>query len=90
MGEEGEEVMSSFTSCNYCNLKRIKQRAKEEDKVVVLKPSRFIGGTEVFVVPKGVKLPVYKEPSNEMPNGCEVYQKYHVSWLMEISKSCCC
>jgi hypothetical protein len=82
--------MSELTSCNYCNLARIKGRAKKVGKKVVLKESKFMGGTDVFVVPEYFTLPDYKEPNEELPNGCEVYQKYHASWMMGISKQCCC
>jgi hypothetical protein len=82
--------MSSLTTCNYCTLKRIKKDAKVEGKKVVLRASNFMGGTDVFVVPKGEKLPAYKNPSDKLPNGDEVYKKYHKAWLMEIPTSCCC
>ena len=81
--------MSELTPCNYCNLLRLK-RSLKTDESVVLKPSSFMGGTEVFVVPKGVALPPYRAPSNSEPNGDPVYQQYHRSWMMSIPKHCCC
>jgi hypothetical protein len=82
--------MSELTSCNFCNLNRIKAKAKKEGKKVILKRSNFMGGTDVFTVPEGTTLPAYKEPSDTLPNGCEAYQKYHKSWMMEIPRHCCC
>ncbi len=76
--------------CNYCSLRTIKRTAEKEGNRVILRQSHFMGGMEVFNVPKGVKLPDYKEPSDEHPNGCEVYQKYHKAWMMEIPDHCCC
>lgn len=82
--------MSSLTQCCYCGLQTIKRRAKKENKRVVLKPSSFLGGTEVFLVPKGEKLPLYREPSKKEPDGDAVYQKFNVGWMMQISSECCC
>lgn len=76
--------------CNYCTLSSLKRQAKKENKRIVLKQSHFMGGMEVFTVSKGERLPEYKEPSDEYPNGCEVYQKYHKAWMMEIPDHCCC
>jgi len=71
-------------------MQRIVRRAKKEDKVIVRKPSSFMKGVDVFLVPEGFILPKYKEPSKKLPNGCETYQKYFVSWMMEIPNKCCC
>jgi len=76
--------------CNYCRLKSIKYDAAKKGSKVVLRSSNFMGGTDVFVLPKGTTLPPYKEPSDKLPNGDEVYRKYHQVWLMEISNRCCC
>jgi len=81
--------MSDLTSCNYCNLLRLKRGLKSGERVI-LRPSRFMGGTEVFVVPKGIPLPSYREPSNREPNGDDNYKLYHRSWMMSIPRSCCC
>jgi hypothetical protein len=82
--------MSNLTSCNYCKLKRIKAKAKKENKSIIKRPSNFMRGTEVFLVPEGFVLPPYKEPNSKLPNGCEVYQKYCVAWMMKIPDQCCC
>lgn len=85
--------MSDLTPCNYCNLRRIRARAKKEGKRVYTRLSGFMGGTDVFVVPRGEKLPPKEEmvePCDEYPNGNEAYSKYHVAWMMEIGKRCEC
>ena len=56
--------------------KRIKERAKKEGQKVTLKPSIFeLGGTEIYVHPKGTK------PDHE---------KHFVMWAMELTEHCCC
>jgi hypothetical protein len=57
---------------------------------VVLRPSDLLGGTEVFVVPKGEELPEYIGPCDEYPNGDDVFTRYHRAWMMEIPDSCEC
>ena len=73
--------MSELTSCNYCRLKRIKERAKEERKRVTLMPSVFMGGTEVYVHSKHVNIRKLSDKD----------KKQHKSaWMMEIPDRCCC
>lgn len=81
--------MSELTICNFCLLESLKDRAKNEEKKIILRGS-FMGGIDVFRIPKNETLPFYKGPSPELPNGCEIYQKYHVAWMMEIPDHCCC
>ena len=40
--------MSELTTCNFCNLRRMKARAKAEGKTVTLLPSSW-GGFDVMV-----------------------------------------
>ena len=48
-------------------------------------------GINIYVVPKGVKIPnTIKEPSEKLPNGDEFHEKYWKAWFWEISKKCCC
>jgi hypothetical protein len=52
-----------------------------------------MGGVDVFVVPKGEKLPDMKamiQPCDEYPNGNEAYSKYHKAWFMELPNRCEC
>lgn len=80
-----------MSECNYCTLQRYKRDAKKRGAKLILKASNFMEGTDVFEIPaKEFKLPDYKEPSESLPNGDEVYQKYHKSWMMEISNHCVC
>jgi hypothetical protein len=78
--------MSELTPCNYCNLNRIKRRAKENGmKVTVLNDARWgMGGSNVYVHPKGLKI--------EKLGGAEdgPREKYRVSWMMEIPSRCEC
>jgi len=75
--------MSELTSCNYCTLKGIRERAKENGlKVTLLIDNWFDGhpsGTSVYVHPKDVKIVDKK-----------ARKKYFKAWLMEIPNKCCC
>ena len=48
--------MSELTICNYCNLASYKQRAKLRGAKIVLRPSQFMNGINVFEVLLGEKL----------------------------------
>ena len=78
--------MSELTTCNYCNLKRIKARAKKEGNVVTTKPG-WRGGTDVFVHPKAVNYP--KDFKHEWDNE-EGFNQYFTSWMQKIGKFCEC
>ena len=75
--------MSELTLCNYCSLQRIRAKAKQEGKRVVIKSSPWaeaigigsIGGYEIYCVPKDQQLD---------------RKKHHVGWMMEIPDKCCC
>lgn len=80
-----------MSRCNYCQLKDIRSQANSDGHKVVLRASSFMGGTNVYVLPPGVKMPNrIQEPSDELPNGDEFHEKYQEAWFMEISKECCC
>jgi len=85
-----------MTQCNFCRLKNIKLRAKERGSRVIVRTASFKldgRGMDVFVVPKGEKLPSNKEmiePCNEFPNGGELWEKYHRAWMCEIPGRCSC
>jgi len=76
--------------CNYCVLQQIRTKAFLKDHKIVMKPSKFQGGYNVFSIPKNEELPSYKEPSNEQPNGDEIFEHYCVGWLLAIPKRCVC
>lgn len=66
--------MSELTTCNLCALRAIRQRAKASGMVVTLRPSDFLGGTDVYVHKPG-------EPISE---------KNSVAWMMKIGDKCEC
>lgn len=79
--------------CNYCDMKRIKERAKRQGMVVSVRASSFMGGTDVWVHPPEYKLPPKSEriePCDEYPNGNDAFSRYKVGWFMEIPKRCAC
>jgi hypothetical protein len=85
--------MGGLTRCNYCTLKEIKRNAEKAGSTVHLRPSGFMGGTDVFVVPEGEKLPEKEDmvqPCDEYPNGNDYYSKYQRAWLMDIPDHCAC
>lgn len=85
--------MSKLTRCNYCNLRDYRHRAKDEGKRIVLRPSSFQGGINVFSVPKGISLPPPAqmiEPNDKYPNGNKAYEQYHIAWIGGLSDGCVC
>jgi hypothetical protein len=77
--------------CNFCKIKEYRTKAKLEGSTVVLKSSSFMNGVNIFVIPKGEHMPEsYIEPCNLFPNGDNQYQKFHISWMMEIGDRCEC
>ena len=81
--------MSDLTRCNYCTLQNIKRRAKEEGNKVILKPG-WRGGTDVYVVPKGVAIPKEVKSGTDKEEGDEFHKKYCVAWFMELTSHCAC
>ena len=82
--------MSELTKCNFCTLKDIKRRAKENGmRVTVLAdaawmPDGMPKGVNVYVHPKDIKIV-------ELEGGEDGERKnYRKSWMMGISKECCC
>ncbi len=79
-----------MSSCNYCSLKFYKNRAKKRGNKIIVRPSGFMGGKNVFEISKNGTVPKYIEPCKKYPNGDEWYEKHHISWMMEIGYSCEC
>jgi len=67
--------MSELTSCNYCNLKRIKARAKNEHKKVKVVPVSYGGKLKTFSYMGGVDV---------------LIDNKKVAWFMELPDHCCC
>ena len=85
--------MSELTTCNYCNLRRYREQARKKGHRIVMRPSMFMRGVNVWSVPKGVKLPSVEqmiEPCKSHPNGNDAYARYHVAWFMALSRGCAC
>lgn len=85
--------MSELTQCNYCPLRKIRERAKQRKQRVVLIPSSFMAGTEVFAVPSHIKkkdILKWNGPGDKLPNGDENWRKYHTAWMMTIPDHCGC
>ena len=82
-----------FTTCNYCTYQRLLSQAKKGSFTIHKRSSNFMGGIDIFKVPKGETLAPKEEmifPCKEYPNGNEAYSKYHVAWFMELPSHCCC
>lgn len=77
--------MSELTTCNYCSLRAIRRRAKEENSRVYVRNAHDfgLGGYDVFMVPKGEKLNTSVDEKGE-------HGEHWVSWMMEITDHCCC
>jgi len=74
---DGEGYGEPFHRCNFCGVRDLRAKAKEEGKEVTLRPKTdgTLGGTEIYV----------HEPGEEID-----HDKHWVRWCMEISESCAC
>ncbi len=80
-----------MSQCNYCKLRLYKKQAAEQGNNIVLHPSNFMGGTNVFKIVKHEKVPTkYTEPCDKLPNGDEWYEKHNIGWMMEVGETCGC
>lgn len=85
--------MSEMTICNYCQMKDRMKEAKKLGCKIVMRPSSFMGGINVWRIPNGEELKPQSEmiePCDKYPNGNEAYDKYHVAWLGGLTNSCVC
>ena len=75
-----------MSDCNYCSLQRIKRDARKDGlTVTVLRDAAWgMGGQNVYVHPKGVK--IAKLPGGEDGERA----KYRQSWFMELPDGCRC
>ena len=74
--------MNELTSCNFCSLRQIRNRAQVAGKKVHIVYDN--GSARVYVYPKEVKLPFWVDESTEF------HEKYFTAWFMELSDHCCC
>jgi len=83
--------MSELTKCNFCSLQAIRQKAREKKQRVVLRSGQgSLGGTDVYVIPRGVPLPKHIKAGTEKTEGDAFHQKYFVAWFMELTSHCFC
>lgn len=84
--------MSELTRCNFCVLRGIRARAKQEGKVVTLVPGGI--GIDVFVHPEYEPLTgKVRISTNHRDGGGELYsryEKYFTASMMEVTDHCCC
>lgn len=77
--------MSELTKCNFCDLTRIKEEAKENKEVVTVVPSKgkigSLGGVEVYVHPRDVFIEGLTKSQAK---------RYWVAWMMEVTDHCVC
>jgi hypothetical protein len=73
--------MSEMTRCNFCRYMALVARAHVEDKAITLTDSTFMGGTEVYLHPKGTLIVDMSE---------EERKQYHTAWFMSLPTHCCC
>jgi hypothetical protein len=74
--------MSELTPCNYCNLNRIKHRAKQSGRVVTTIVDNE-GWTDVYLHPPEVTEFPKRNHNDEWP-------QYLVSSMMKITNHCVC
>ena len=76
--------MSELTTCNHCNLKRIKAEAKKSGAKVFKRSNAEYGGVDIYVVPKGDTLDTTRHPKTKNPSD------QWKAWMMEITDRCEC
>jgi hypothetical protein len=69
--------MSELTPCNFCTLRRLRNRADRRGTQIVTRAATGFGGTDVFEIPKDHQ----GEPDRA---------KHFVAWMWGIPESCCC
>lgn len=71
--------------CNHCALRHLRREAKTNgERVTVQNSTRSLGlgGVDVYVSPKGVKL---ARPISDVD-----HEKYFRAWYMEVPDACMC
>lgn len=81
-------------NCNYCIFKEITKNAKKAKEEVMVIPSSFMSGVNIFVLPTKMftknQVRAWSGPSARLPNGEPLYHKYKRVWFGSLPISCCC
>lgn len=76
-------------NCSYCRLKEIKAKVKNEGHRIILRPSNFMNGIDVFELKRGEIMPnEYLQPCKDFPKGDIWYQTHYLVWFGEVSDKC--
>lgn len=69
--------MSSFTKCNYCQLKAARALAAQTDQKITIMPTphKLMGGMDILM-----------HRPDEPPDP----DKHWIMWFMGLSNKCCC
>lgn len=83
--------MSELTKCNFCSLRELKRRARKEGTRIVIRanPGK-LKGVDVYLVPKGVKVPQKIMATTEGKHGDMFHVKYFAAWFMALTDYCVC
>lgn len=74
--------MSELTSCNHCNLERMRCDARAHKQRVTLIPATWgLGGVEVYVHPRTVNVRKLTKAQAK---------RYWRAWMMEVTEHCVC
>ena len=69
-----------MSTCNFCNLERIKTRGKKEKLQLVKRSSASqLGGTDIYLVPEGLAIPRKIVGCSEKSNGDNFHEKFFVA-----------
>ena len=73
-----------MSACNYCTLRGIKARNKGKQVRVLYDATWGMGGCNVYVFPKGLKI------ANTLNEDDPQKKKYRVAWFQELPEKCVC
>lgn len=76
--------MSELTRCNFCSMKIYQAREGAKGKKIYIEKSKFMGGSEVYSIPKAMANNTFSTMTEETK------KIYWICWFMEIGSSCCC
>jgi len=79
--DQTELLEKTMNDCNYCNLQRIRKRAKAAGEKVSKRINRKHGGVDIYTYPKTVTLRELRGARRE---------QYFRAWYMELPDKCAC